>query len=200
MELTLVTASTTTPVTLAQAKAHLYVTSTDWDADITSKLASAVDYCERAIPGGKKFMSATYDMTLPEFPYADEQIKIPLPPLNKVKHIKYYDADGVLQTYGSTLGSTASSTSWVQVKSSDYPGYVVPAFSRVWPTTRVRPDAVTIRFVAGSTAAASVPASAKHAVLLTLGDLWENRGDVPEQKTKNAVNRLLGVNHYGHYS
>lgn len=201
MDLTLVTASTTTPVTLAQAKAHLYVTSTDWDADITSKLNSAVDYCQRAIPGGKQFMPATYEVTMDSFPYADERVTIPAPPLSNVKYVKYYDSDGTLQTLGSTLGSTASSTEWIQVKSSDDPGYIVPAFSKVWPTTRARPDAVKIRFVAGSTAAANVPASAKHAILLALGDFWENRGDAEvKPETQKTIARLLGVNHYGHYS
>jgi hypothetical protein len=71
-----------------------------------------------------------------------------------------------------------------------------------WPSVYPRPDAVQITYTAGYSstsspfnAASGVPAAVKSAILLTIGDLYENRegqivypGQIQENKT---VMRLL---------
>jgi hypothetical protein len=44
-----------------------------------------------------------------------------------------------------------------------------------WPSTYVRPDAVTVTYVAGWTAAASVPACLRAWCLQAVATLYENR-------------------------
>ena len=200
MELSLVTAASTTPISLQEAKDHLYLTADTYNIELRRKMAEAIDYCQRRIPGGRQFCAATYDAVLDAFPDCrdDDRVTLPLPPLTKVRWIKYYDASGVLTTFGSTNGSTASSTSYTAVMSAETPGYVVPAFGVVWPTPRDVPNAVTVRFQAGSTDNTTIPNSIKAAVKLKLEHLWEP-GRVDEGQMERAIDNLLACNGYGYY-
>jgi hypothetical protein len=218
MEAKLITLPTTTPVSLQEAKDHLYLTSDSYNDELARKLDEAVDFCQRRITGRRQFSSATYDMIIPAFPYygfagyygvtaygvngingtTDDRVELPYPPLVNVSSIRYYNSTGGLAYYGSSHGSTASSTAWIQVIPGERPGYVIPAFGKVWPVTRVRPDAVTIRFVAGSTTPATVPASIKAAVKLKLEHLWDPER-IDEVRQSAAIDSLLACNDYGHY-
>jgi len=199
-ELQLVTAPTTTPVSLVEAFAHLRETEDANTDDIAGKLNASIDYCQRRVVGGRQFCSATYDLRLQDFPSdgRDCRIAIPRPPLNKITWIKYYDTAGVLQTFGSTLGSTASTDYYITMASQDMPGYVVPAYSKTWPSTRDRPDAVTVRFIAGSTDVATIPDTSKAAVLLKLEHLYDPER-VDEAQQMRAIDDLLQCTHTGFY-
>ena len=185
---------------MTEARAHLRDTDDDNITEIELKLRAAVDYCQRKIGGHRQLMSATYDYNLDEFPaYAvDDRIVLPMPPLNRVMWVKYYDTDGALQTWGSTTGSTGSTGYYTTVKGTDTPGYIVPAYSKTWPSTRYRPDAVTIRFIAGSTSATTVPDCVKAAVLLKLEHLYDPER-VEESQQNRAIDALLAGVNYGHY-
>jgi len=200
MEARLITLPTTTPVSLQEAKDHLYLTSDTYNDDLARKLDEAVDYCQRRIDGRRQFCRATYDLILDGFPSddVDDRITLPYPPLVNVSYIRYYNSTGGAVYCGSSGGSTASSTAWTQVIPGERPGFVVPAFGKVWPTTRVRPDAVTVRFVAGSTSPATVPPSIKAAVKLKLEHLWDP-DRVEESTQEKAIDSLLECNGYGHY-
>jgi len=88
-----------------------------------------------------------------------------LPPLQSVTSISYVDADGATQVLDSAryTGDIAGQPGWVVV---DEDG---------WPDTMETANAVTIRFVCGYGLASSVPASLRAAMLLHVGDLYENR-------------------------
>ena len=141
-------------------------------------------------------MAATYDLTMPMF--SSLRITLPRPPLDRVTWIKYYDTNGVVQTFGSTTGSTGSTGYYTTVKPQKQPGYVEPAYDQTWPATRDRPDAVTVRFVAGSTAASSVPDTAKAAVLLKLEHLFDP-DRVNEVEMERSIKSLLNCNQWGFY-
>lgn len=195
-DLRLVTAPTDTPVSMVEAKAHLRETLDDNNDEILLKLKAATDYCQRMVPGGRQFMAATYDLKLPYFP--SWRIDLPIPPLNNVTWIKYYDADNDLTTLGSTLGSTASTDYYHTLKPERQPGGIEPVSTTSWPATYDRPDAVTVRFVAGSTDASTVPDSAKAAVLLKLEHLFDPER-VNESDMSRAIKSLLNCSRWGSY-
>ena len=62
MSLKLVTAASTYPVTLAEAKLHLRVDSTDEDTLITALITAATEMCEQKT--GRAIMQQTWDVTL----------------------------------------------------------------------------------------------------------------------------------------
>ena len=86
-------------------------------------------------------------------------IKLPYPPFISVTSIIYEDAYGVQQTLTSD-GWTATDQG------------VEPAFGDVWPDGRIDADAVRIQYQAGY---ATLPAAITAALMMIVGDLWENR-------------------------
>lgn len=198
-----ITAATTTPVSLQEAKDHLYLTANDRDDDIARKLREAVDWCERRITGGFQFMTAVYEIGLDEFPDGqnddDCRLELPVPPLQKVNFVKYRaPATGTLTTFGTTNGSTGSTGYYYTVKPTNAPGFIAPAYGQSWPATRAQPEAVTVRFTAGYSAQSSVPASIKAAVKLKLEELFDPERGEPE-RVERAIKSLLLANEYGAY-
>jgi uncharacterized phiE125 gp8 family phage protein len=124
------------PVTLDEAKTQLRQNVDDDDAAITRRIRSARQWAEtqtsRAIP------AQTFEETFDEFPCF--AIKLANPPLQYVESIAYVDPNGDEQTW---------SEGDYQVSSSREPGLIVPAYGKVFPSTRRQLDAVTVRYVAG---------------------------------------------------
>jgi len=187
MELTLVSQTTELPITLADAKRHLAISTTAHDALIKDKVRAAAEYCAGRIPGHRQLMKATYDALRSAF--ADEMI-LPLPPLSDVTSVKYLDNDGTQQTL--------SSTRYTVLTPSEDPGRIVLGYNQSWPAVRSQVDAITIRFVAGSTTADDVPETLKEAVRLKTEHLFDP-ARVDEKQINEATDRLLAGNHYGHY-
>lgn len=203
MELKTVTAATTTPISLQEAKDHLYFTASDRDDDIVRKIKEATDYCQRRVSGGRQFMTAVYDLVMCEFPAGvmdpETRIYLPVPPLQKVNFIRYALASGGTPAYfGSSNGSTGSTGYYTTVAATHDPGFVAPAFAKVWPPARPQPDAVTIRFTAGYATQAAVPGAIKSAVKLKLEQLFDP-DRVDEARIDRAIADLLGATCYGSY-
>ena len=181
MALKRITAPTETPVDLATAKAHVRVIGTAQDSLITLYLEAAtanLDGKDGIL--GRGIVTQTWDYSLDSFP--SEAIEIPLPPLQSVTSIKYFDTTGVEQTLSSAryFVDTASEPGWVVVDADG------------WPSTYDSANSVTIRFVCGYGAATAVPSSLKAAILLAVGDLLENRqtGTDKQIYTNDAADRL----------
>lgn len=164
MALTLVTAPTVEPLTIAEAKAHLRVTSTDEDALITALIVAAREHAERFTR--RALITQTWDLTLDSFP---AEIVVPFPKLQSVTSITYVDSNGASQTLLTTEYT-------VDTKSE--PGRVVEAYDKAWPSTRDVINAVTVRFVAGYGLAAAVPSSIKQGMLMHIGHMYANRESV----------------------
>jgi len=196
----LVTAPTTTPISLVEACNHLRESEGDNTDDVLLKLKAAIDFCQRRVSGGRQFCAATYDYLLRDFPSDGDECRLtlPMPPLSKVQWIKYYDTTGVLTTLGTTNGSTGSTGYYITVAPQDTPGYVVPAYNQSWPSVRDRPDAVRVRFVAGSTSTSAVNSAIKAAVLLKLEHLYDP-DRVDEGAITKAIDDLLSCMNYGNY-
>ena len=198
------------PVTLAAVKAHLNVGHDEDDALITGLIAAAREQTEAET--GRRWMPQTLTISFGAFPwrcgigvYADPLggwpnaapvILLPLDPVSAVNAVRYYDAAGALKT----LTAGADYLTWL----SHSPPVVYPAPVRQWPETQAgRLSVVEVEFVAGYPDASAVPAAAKAAMLLAVGQWYEHRGDseeASEMGLPSAALRLLRTLHTGHYS
>ena len=163
MSLKLVTAASTYPVTLAEAKLHLRVDSTDEDTLITALITAATEMCEQKT--GRAIMQQTWDVTLDEFPTYFELTRVPV---QTVTYVKYYDTDGVLQTLSSALYTVSSADDFGF-------GKITPVYGTLWPATREHNEAVAVRYVAGYTNAAAVPEPIKAWIKLMINTMFDNR-------------------------
>lgn len=157
--LVLVTAPAAEPLTLAEAKDHLRITTTDRDSYITRLVKVARERVETITR--RALITQTWDYKLYGFP--GWEIEIPLPQLASVDSIKYLEPSAGVET---TLATSEYRVSGV---GGHNPGRVAPAFGKSWPTTYGVDESVTVRFAAGYGAAAAVPEQIKHAMCLLLG-------------------------------
>jgi uncharacterized phiE125 gp8 family phage protein len=174
------------PVSRAEAKLHLRVDVTTDDTLIDSLIQAAREYVENHT--GRSFVRRTLRADLS---YFHSQIRLPHKPIISISGIQYYNTDSpsVLTTLGAEYYSLNR-----DVVSLNY-GYA-------WPAVYPRLDAVKITYLAGYAPSSSpevlaenVPAAIKSAMLLTIGDLYENReGQIiypGAMQTNPTVMRLL---------
>lgn len=191
MNLEVITAPAVEPATLAEAKLHCRVDLDLEDDLITSLIAAARDRAEKY--SRRAFVTQQWKLRLDAWPMYGE-ILIPLPPLQSIESIQYYDTGGALQTVDSSLYYVAPGT----------PGRARIKSNQSWPDLEDgRPDAVIVNFTAGyGDTAADLPAVIKPAVLLMVGHLYRNRestttgsaAELPE-----GVRSLLGTLNWGFY-
>jgi len=181
MAVKVITPSTTEPVSLAEAKLHLKLDTDTTDDTLVTALIKAArelaeDYCRRV------FMSSTYELYLEDFPDCDDDKELAIDlltaPISAITSIKYYDTLNVLQTLDSST---------YELDDVSQPCRVLLKYYKVWPYGRGTSNSVIIRYVAGYTSAATVPASIKAAMLLIIGHLYENREDVVVGRQVNEL-------------
>lgn len=164
MALVRVTAPITEPVTLAEAKSHLRVDTTDDDDIITALIQAAREWCEEF--QNRSYLEQTWQLWLDAWP-DDDEIVLPRPPLQSVTSVKYYDTDDTEYTLDSS--------NYI-VDAYSEPGRIVLAYGKTWPSTTLRPaNAVVVEYVAGNSEATSVPQRVKQAILLLVGHWYEHR-------------------------
>jgi uncharacterized phiE125 gp8 family phage protein len=157
------------PLTLTEAKAHLRVDGTDDDATVAAYLSAARVRFERE--SGRQLITASYTLRLDRFPVGLGAIRLPHPPLQSVAEIRYTDADGDAHTL-------AESTDYI-VDTDREPGEIRLAYNKVWPSTRLQPNAVEVDFVAGyGDAETDVDELIRSAIRLMLGQFFETREDL----------------------
>jgi len=151
-----------TPVTLAEAKAHLRVDHTDEDDLITALVGSATGQLD-GWSGilGRCLITQTWRQDMPSFC----SVRLPFPNVQSVT-VAYTDTDGSAQTLAASS---------YHLVNDAIGGAVVLADGASWPDTDPTPDAVRITLVAGYGLAADVPAPIKAAILLHIGHLYANR-------------------------
>ena len=193
-----VTAATGTPVTLDQAKLALRVDTGDENAYIDGLLRAATAFVEARTH--RALMPQTLRLTMDRFDYscdADtsvEYLRIPRPPLASVSSITYVATDGTSTTWASSNYS---------VDTYSEPGRVSPIYGQTWPSARYQPNAVTIQFIAGSTAIGNVDEGYKTAIKMLVDHWYNHRSAVDEVEmmaVPMAVDALLGSLDYGGYT
>lgn len=204
-------------VSLDEAKKHLRVDFSDDDALITAMIETARAWIDA--PEGKlnrALITQTLELRLwhfshlyshynplekgfgdqgcvdrldgfrPDGPFYSNMVRLPLPKLIGVDTVKYLDTDGTLQTLDSSL--------W-RAFGIGGRGQVAPAFGTAWPATRWELEAVRIQYRAGyGPEATDVPAPIRHAVLLLIGHLYENREAEVVGTRAAAIELPTGVN------
>lgn len=164
MGLTLLTAPTVEPISVAEAKVHLRESETSQDTLIQSLIITARDYVERVTR--RALAKQSWRLSIDQFP-CNGRIRLPMPPLIAVSSVKYTDEAGAEQTLAA---------SQYVVDKASLPGKIDRAYNVSWPSTRCEPNAVRIEFECGyGDAPASIPEGLKAAMKLLIGHWYENR-------------------------
>lgn len=183
------------PVSLDEAKLHARVLYDDDDALITSLIVAARRYCETAVKTALVTQSWTlmldsfpsaggyYNRAIREIwpsmgslpsglgfypgmvPNSTGLVDVPLPPLQSIESVQYYDFEGTLQTVDASAYHVSLGT----------PGRIQPAYSKVWPISRPTIDSVRINFTSGYGDATQTPENVKVAIKMMAAHWYENR-------------------------
>lgn len=181
MALRVVTPPEAAPVSLVEAKAHLRLEESGDDTYVLMLIETASLYVEKACERG--LVLQTVELTTG--PLCGVQ-SLPLPGghLAEVPEVEvhYLDPDGELVELDAA--------DFFTVRGGDAkPGdlHLVP--DTTWPEMSTRVDALRVQYDVGWEDAAAVPAPLKHAVLLALSELYENRSpaELSENSTLNAL-------------
>jgi uncharacterized phiE125 gp8 family phage protein len=184
----LVTAPAADPVSLAEVKAHLRVDSSADDSLIgiyTKAAIAALDGWDGSLR--LAIVSQTWRQAVASWP-ADRVIRLPLGPVSAVSSVIYAPlAGGADVTVNASLYQVQTDAAGALVRFTT--DFTAPALAD-------RLDAVRVQFVTGNVDAAAVPAAIKAALLLMIGDLYENRQTVTTLRTmavpmSTTVERLL---------
>lgn len=159
----LLTAPASEPVTLSEAKRHANVVASDDDTYITNLIVAARELVEQDT--SRALINQTWEIELDD--WWTDALELPRQPLASVTSVKYYDANDVLQTVTATN---------YHVDTRREPGVIWWDEDYTLPTLSDRPNPVLVTYVAGyGSAASSVPARAKQAILLLVGHWYRNR-------------------------
>ncbi len=178
------TAPSLEPVALAEAKLHLKIDSDTTDDNlITALIVAAREQAEKYT--GRALVEQVWEYYIDEF--EDDEIELLHPPLMSITSITYIDPDNVTQTL---------STSIYDADLHSEPGQIYLKYGKSWPSVLDIENSIKITYKAGYGAtAASVPASIKAAILLLIGDLYENRQETivgaSVAKLPNGIQYLL---------
>lgn len=167
---------TTEPISLETARLHLRLDtmgsppSHPDDALVTALITVA----REAVENFTELTVAVNDFQLKLDYFADLAIDLGTYPVNSIASITYVDTNGTTRTLPST--------DYV-LDTFSKPAQVNLAFDKTWPAVRNQPNAVTVTFEAGYTGNTSpvsneVPKTLEQAMLLTITDLYENRGAI----------------------
>ena len=191
MHLRLVTAPATEPVTLSEAKAQVRVTTADDDTLLTNLIPAARQRVEDIT--GRSLITTVWDLVLSRWP-CDGVIWFPQAPLVTVDAVTYTDQAGSSQTWAAA-NYVVSAPSGPRAQA----GSLRLVYGASFPIVLGQPDVISIRFTAGYGNASSVPAPLKQAMLLLIGDWYENREDEVVDRMitnisalQNSAKRLWG--------
>lgn len=177
MELTRIVAPATGVVSLSEALGHLRLTGDDENALIAGYVAAASAYLD-ARDGilGEALVTQTWRLVMDD----PAEVTIPLGPVQSIVAIKYLDAAGAEQTVSPAI---------YRLSGAD----VELVEGAAWPEVADRSRAFWIDFVAGYGPATAVPATARHAALMMIGELYEGRAMGAEAATSDAFKMLISA-------
>ena len=160
-----ITEATSFPVSLTEAKSHLKVDTSADDTYITSIIKASTQLSEEYT--NRFFIDTVIEQTCSDFAQLETLFKSKV---SAVTHVKYYDSDNSLQTLSSTIYNTQLQYEPSQIQLADNQSF--PSFTK-------RNDAVVARYTVGyGSAASDVPEVIKQAILLTIGNFYQNRNSV----------------------
>jgi len=111
-----------------------------------------------------------------------ESIELLRRPVQSVTSLKYFDQNGVLQTWDSSNYTVAQEKICPNV-----------GIGPVWPMTDRRQDCIQITYVCGQESLASVPSQLQLAILYLANHFWENRSIVTVEPTSQVHMTLCSL-------
>ena len=150
------------PVSLAEAKAQLRVTSTSSDALINGLIAAATAHCETLVQ--RAFVPRTFEWVLPCW---RAELCIPIAPVVAagITSIKYVE-------WASQSQQTLDKTAYVVQTRGDSVA-IIPKFGTFWPLVFTHAaEPIVIQFDAGYDDIGDLPGNVKAAILLQLRHLY----------------------------
>lgn len=168
--LSLITAPTSYPITIADARAHVRQDVTDDDVWLDGAIRAATDYVEAAT--NRQLITATSALSLDAWPTCG-WVDMPRPPLLTVTSVVYVDTAGVSQTWAASNYRVSAPAGPRAGR-----GRLSLASGVSWPTLDDVADAVTITFTHGYGAAAAVPQALTQAIRLLIAHWYDHRSSV----------------------
>ena len=135
----------------------------------------------------RALLTQTWYYYLDGFPSDKDYIVLPFGNLQTISSVKYKDTDG-------TETTLVENTDYIVETNGEGCGRLVLPYGISWPSVSLYPsNPITIEFVCGWTAAASIPKKIKQAILMICSDLYADRGEkvigqtVVESKTADRL-------------
>lgn len=152
------------PITLDVAKKHCRIVTDDENDRVSSWIRTARSMAEEHL--GRALFTQTWVLTLND--WADITWLPMASPAASVTTVKYYDANGTLQTLA---------TSGYVLDTNHEPSLLLRAPDQTWPTLQSDrlSGRIEITYVAGYSAASAIPEPIVQGMLLLIGELSEHR-------------------------
>ena len=187
------------PVTVAEAKAHLRVDTSDDDTYIGTLITAAREWCEQYLD--RTLINTQWVMRFDKFPDSGiEPVELPRPPM-----VASGTATAVTVTFTQEAGPTSTySTAEYRVDRLATPGSILPIYGSTWTPHRQDDNAISVTWWAGYGAGgSSVPAAIRHAILMLVGHWYEFRTSVLtggiSKEIEFGVKSLLDSQRWGSY-
>lgn len=162
-----VTDATVLPISVAEAKLQARVDGSDEDSLIEGLIHTARQDLETRLQ--RSITPVVWKQLRDTFP-GGRCIRLHWPTVTAIAHVKYYDRDGVQQTWSSAN---------YQLDGASEPARLCLAPSVSWPDTQLdKINAVEIQYTAGWGDAAAVPAALKHWLKLRVATLYQHREEI----------------------
>lgn len=172
-----VTVPTFEPVTIEQARKQVELSDTDFAHDHQLTLL---------IQAAREQVESDTDLVLGQktvFVFSESfesSMQLQLRPVQSITSIKYYDSNNGLTTLATSFYDLDSAYRKIVLK-----------YNQLWPAVVAgRYDAVEITYVVGYTSQALIPAIAKQACLLLIGNYFEGR-DMLKESDMKTYERLI---------
>jgi uncharacterized phiE125 gp8 family phage protein len=159
-----VTPPAVSPVTLAEAKAHMRVSHTDDDVLIGTLLQAAVDHVD-GWSGVLGRCLVTQGWSVSFGAWGGRVLRLPFSDVSAAT-VTYRDSDDAEQTVDPALYA---------IKEDDQSAYLFLSADFDRPALFDRPDAVTVTFTTGYGDADAVPRAIKHALYILIAHWYEHR-------------------------
>lgn len=187
------------PVTVAEAKAHLRVDTSDDDTYIGTLITAAREWCEQYLD--RTLVHTQWVMRFDKFPDSGiKPVELPRPPM-----VTSGTATAVTVTFTQEAGPTSTySTAEYRVDRLATPGSILPIYGSTWTPHRQDDNAISVTWWAGYGAGgSSVPAAIRHAILMLVGHWYEFRTSVLtvsiSKEIEFGVQSLLDSQRWGSY-
>jgi uncharacterized phiE125 gp8 family phage protein len=174
----LITAPTVEPVSVSELKSQLRITSTAQDTMLGVLIEAARQHVEDYLR--YSIITATWELYLDCFPVSGQSIWIQKSPVTAITFLKYYATDGTLTTLTENTDFIADYNS--------IPCRLYEAYGKSWPTARVIPNAVVVKFVSGYATAAAVPDLIRQAILMEAATMYEIPSNEVTGTQVNSIN------------